>query len=76
MEPMQWLTLILFGLTILAVITNVVDSTLAALLGVATVRYTFAEYQTAQWRSRQNCLLGRPRACGAMPISFDSQSDQ
>ncbi len=35
MEPMQWLTLIVFGLTILAVITNVIDSTLAALLGVA-----------------------------------------
>jgi Na+/H+ antiporter NhaD/arsenite permease-like protein len=35
MEPMQWLTLIVFGLTILAVITNIIDSTLAALLGVA-----------------------------------------
>ena len=35
MEPMQWLTLIVFGLTILAVITNVIDSTLAALIGVA-----------------------------------------
>ena len=34
MEPMQWLTLIVFGLTILVVITNVIDSTLAALLGV------------------------------------------
>ncbi len=34
MEAMQWLTLIVFGLTILAVITNVIDSTLAALLGV------------------------------------------
>ena len=31
MEPMQWLTLIVFGLTILAVITNIIDSTLAAL---------------------------------------------
>ncbi|HXF67194.1 MAG TPA: SLC13 family permease [Burkholderiales bacterium] len=37
MEPMQWLTLIVFGLTILAVITNVVDSALAALLGVAVM---------------------------------------
>jgi Na+/H+ antiporter NhaD/arsenite permease-like protein len=37
MDPMQWLTLIVFGLTILAVITNVVDSTLAALLGVAVM---------------------------------------
>jgi len=32
MEAMQWLTLIVFGLTILAVITNVIDSTLAALI--------------------------------------------
>ena len=37
MEPMQWLTLIIFALTILAVITNVVDSTLAALIGVAVM---------------------------------------
>jgi len=35
MEMMQWVTLIVFGLTILAVITNVIDSTLAALVGVA-----------------------------------------
>ena len=37
MEPMQWLTLIVFGLTILAVLANVVDSTLAALIGVAVM---------------------------------------
>jgi Na+/H+ antiporter NhaD/arsenite permease-like protein len=37
MEMMQWVTLIVFGLTILAVITNVVDSTLAALVGVAVM---------------------------------------
>lgn len=37
MEPMQWLTLIIFGLTILVVITHVVDSTLAALIGVAVM---------------------------------------
>jgi Na+/H+ antiporter NhaD/arsenite permease-like protein len=37
MDPMQWLTLIVFGLTILAVITNVIDSTLAALVGVAAM---------------------------------------
>jgi hypothetical protein len=37
MEAMQWLTLIVFALTILAVITNVVDSTLAALIGVAII---------------------------------------
>jgi Na+/H+ antiporter NhaD/arsenite permease-like protein len=37
MEPMQWLTLIVFALTILAVITNIVDSTLAALVGVAVM---------------------------------------
>ena len=37
MEPMQWLTLTVFALTILVVITNVIDSTLAALLGVAVM---------------------------------------
>jgi len=37
MEMMQWVTLIVFGLTILVVITNVVDSTLAALVGVAVM---------------------------------------
>jgi Na+/H+ antiporter NhaD/arsenite permease-like protein len=37
MEAMQWLTLIVFSLTILAVITNVIDSTLAALLGVGVM---------------------------------------
>jgi len=39
MELMQWVTLIVFGLTILAVITNVVDATLAALLGVAVMAW-------------------------------------
>jgi Na+/H+ antiporter NhaD/arsenite permease-like protein len=37
MEMMQWITLIVFGLTILVVITNVIDSTLAGLLGVAVM---------------------------------------
>ncbi|MCC7484445.1 MAG: TRAP transporter large permease subunit [Burkholderiales bacterium] len=37
MEPMQWLTLIVFAITIVVVITNVIDSTLAALLGVAVM---------------------------------------
>lgn len=37
MEPTQWLTLVVFGLTILAVITNIVDATLAALIGVAVM---------------------------------------
>lgn len=37
MEPMQWLALIIFAITILVVITNWVDSTLAALLGVAVM---------------------------------------
>jgi len=37
MEPMQWLTLIVFAITIVVVITNVIDSTLAALLGVAAM---------------------------------------
>jgi Na+/H+ antiporter NhaD/arsenite permease-like protein len=35
MEAMQWFTLIVFSLTILVVITNWIDSTLAALIGVA-----------------------------------------
>ena len=35
MEAMQWFTLIVFSLTILIVITNWIDSTLAALIGVA-----------------------------------------
>ena len=34
MEPMQWLTLAIFAITILAVVTNIIDSTLAALIGV------------------------------------------
>lgn len=35
METMQWFTLIVFAFTILLVITNWIDSTLAALIGVA-----------------------------------------
>ena len=37
MEMMQWVTLIVFALTIVVVITNVIDSTLAALIGVAVM---------------------------------------
>jgi Na+/H+ antiporter NhaD/arsenite permease-like protein len=37
METMQWLTLAIFALTILAVVTNIIDSTLAALIGVAVM---------------------------------------
>jgi len=37
MEMMQWVTLVIFAATILAVVTNVVDATLAALLGVAAM---------------------------------------
>jgi Na+/H+ antiporter NhaD/arsenite permease-like protein len=37
MEMMQWLALVIFAVTILAVVTNVIDSTLAALLGVAAM---------------------------------------
>ena len=37
METMQWVTLAIFAITILAVVTNVIDSTLAALLGVAVM---------------------------------------
>ena len=34
---MQWLTLAVFAITILAVITNIIDATLAALIGVAVM---------------------------------------
>ena len=37
MDTMQWLTLVIFAVTILAVVTNVIDSTLAALIGVAVM---------------------------------------
>lgn len=37
MEPMQWLTLAIFAITIVVVITNWIDSTLAALIGVAVM---------------------------------------
>jgi len=37
MDAMQWLTLIVFAVTIIVVITNVIDSTLAALIGVAVM---------------------------------------
>ena len=37
MDPMQWTTLIVFAITILVVILNAIDSTLAALLGVAVM---------------------------------------
>ena len=37
MEPMQWLTLAIFAITILAVVSNVIDSTLAGLIGVAVM---------------------------------------
>ena len=37
METMQWLTLAIFAITILAVVTNVIDSTLAALIGVTVM---------------------------------------
>ena len=37
MDAMQWLTLIVFALTIVVVITNVIDGTLAALLGVGVM---------------------------------------
>jgi Na+/H+ antiporter NhaD/arsenite permease-like protein len=37
METMQWLALVIFAVTIIAVVTNVIDSTLAALIGVAVM---------------------------------------
>ncbi len=44
MEPTQSLTLILFGLRILAVITNIIDNTLSALVGVALMGQAKGEY--------------------------------
>lgn len=37
MEPMQWLALIVFTVTIVGIISNVVDGTVAALLGVTAM---------------------------------------
>ena len=37
MDAMQWLTLIVFAMTIVVVITNVIDGTLAALIGVGAM---------------------------------------
>jgi Na+/H+ antiporter NhaD/arsenite permease-like protein len=37
MELMQWITLIVFAVTILAVVTNVIDSTAAGLVGVVVM---------------------------------------
>jgi len=37
MELMQWLALAVFAITIVVVISNIIDSTLAALLGVAVM---------------------------------------
>src|SRR3990172_7662527 len=37
MELMQWLTLVVFAVTILAVVTNVIDSTAAGLIGVVVM---------------------------------------
>ena len=37
MELMQWLTLIVFAVTVLAVVTNVIDSTAAGLIGVVVM---------------------------------------
>jgi Na+/H+ antiporter NhaD/arsenite permease-like protein len=37
MESMQWLTLVIFAITIIAVVTNIIDSTLAGMIGVAVM---------------------------------------
>jgi Na+/H+ antiporter NhaD/arsenite permease-like protein len=37
MELMQWLTIAVFAITIVAVVTNIIDSTAAALVGVAVM---------------------------------------
>ena len=34
MEPLAWIAIAIFAVSILAVITNVVDATIAALIGV------------------------------------------
>jgi hypothetical protein len=43
-EPKQWLTLIWFGLTILSVITNIIDDTLAALVGIPLMGQAKGKY--------------------------------
>ena len=50
MEPMQWFTLILFSLTILVVITNWIDSTLAALIGVSIMCWTGVMTETEAFK--------------------------
>ncbi|HEY9181564.1 MAG TPA: SLC13 family permease, partial [Gammaproteobacteria bacterium] len=37
MEPMAWVALVIFAITIVVVIANVVDATIAALIGVAVL---------------------------------------
>jgi Na+/H+ antiporter NhaD/arsenite permease-like protein len=37
MEPMQWVTLVIFAVAIAAVVSNVIDATLAGLLGVVVM---------------------------------------
>jgi hypothetical protein len=44
MEPTQWLTLILFSLTIPAVITNILDNRLSTLVGVALMGQAKGKY--------------------------------
>ncbi len=68
MEPTQWLTLLLLGLTILTVITNIIDNTLSPLVGVALIgQYPLFGHLT--WTPRR-LRLGMARAfwctCGSM----------
>lgn len=52
MKPKQWLTRILFGLTILAVIRYIIDNTLSPLVGVALMgQYPLFDHLT--WTPRQ-----------------------
>ena len=46
MEPLQWLTLIVFAVTILAVVVNKLDSTAAALVGVVIMVWMGAMTET------------------------------
>ena len=50
METMQWFTLIVFSLTILVVITNWIDSTLAALIGVSIMCWTGVMTETEAFK--------------------------
>ena len=53
MESMQWLTLVIFAVTILVVVSNKIDSTLAGLIGVVVMIWagvmTEDEFEDVDW---------------------------